>query len=58
MSSQDLRARLDAVPVSATFDGIVEHEAVKLAAQAMILVDEVAPVLPSWGPLDIGEMDK
>lgn len=44
--------------MSATFDGIVEHEAVKLAAQAMILVDEVAPVLPSWGPLDIGEMDK
>ncbi|GAB7337552.1 hypothetical protein MBLNU457_g2868t1 [Dothideomycetes sp. NU457] len=58
LSSQELRARLDAVPVPATFEGIVELEAVKLSVQAMDIADEVAPVLPSWGPLDIGEMDK
>lgn len=55
MSSQGLHARLDAVPVPASFNNTVETEAVKLSMQAMELVDEVAPVLPSWAPLDIAE---
>jgi len=58
VSSQDLHARFNAVPVPATFDTIVEAEAVKLSTEAMKLVDELAPVLPSCGPLDIGAMDK